>query len=160
MTHSWISLKCCTLQAAHGCSARRLVARRVLAPIAGTAAQTLSARGVGPAWGAATGQAATGARGRHQPFSIARFVYCQSKLSGQGPAQSTKWRHVVSPGKSQIFASVMGKSYSISASATQRELTVGLCPNARVRHFCLWGKCKAAPDDRAAPRPIGVGCQA
>lgn len=43
-------------------------------------------------------------------------MYCSRSSQVRGaigePAQSTKWRHVVSPGKSQNFASVARKSYA------------------------------------------------
>lgn len=67
----------------------------------------------------------------------------------------------LSPLESLKFSQVLPESHTlISASATQCGLTVGLCPSAKIRQFCLRGKGKAPPDDRAAPRPIPVGCQA
>lgn len=98
-----------------------------------------------------------------QNFSIAQFVYGVESSQVRGPLVDRRNQQngvTLSPLESPRFSPVLPESHTlISASATQCGLTVGLCPGARVRHFCLSGKGKAPRDGQAAPRPVSAGCQ-
>lgn len=98
-----------------------------------------------------------------QNFSITQFVYGVESSQVRVPLVNRRDQQngvTLSPLESLRFSPVLPESHTlISATATQCGLAVGLCPSARVRHFCLSGKGKAPRDGQAAPRPVSAGCQ-
>jgi hypothetical protein len=90
--------------------------------------------------------------GTLQSLSIAHFVYCnrssQVRAAVGEPARSTKWRHAVSPGKSQIFTSVARKSYAhISFGDTVRSNGAFMPQRESSASLSMW-KAQSGPEGR------------